>query len=41
VLSNSEKNGYRKTGRKPGGRPRLVDRAMARRQAGGDRPAGP
>jgi hypothetical protein len=41
VLSNSEKNGYRKTGRKPGGRPRLVDRAMARRRAGEDRPAGP
>ena len=41
VLSNSEKNGYRKTGRKPGGRPRLVDLAMARRRAGEDRPAGP
>jgi hypothetical protein len=41
VMSNSEKNGYRKTGRKPGGRPRLVDLAMARRRAGEDRPAGP
>jgi hypothetical protein len=41
VLSNSEKSGYQKTGRKPGGRPRLVDRAMARRRAGEDRPAGP
>ena len=34
VRTNSEKIGYRKTGRKPGGRPRLVDRAMARRRAG-------
>src|SRR5829696_3258293 len=41
VLSNSEKSGYQRTGRKPGGRPRLVDRAMARRRAGEDRPAGP
>ena len=41
VMSNSEKNGHRKTGRKPGGRPRLVDRAMARRRVGEDRPAGP
>jgi hypothetical protein len=41
VMSNSEKSGYQKIGRKPGGRPRLVDRAMARRRAGEDRPAGP
>src|SRR5215212_1574304 len=34
VRTNSEKIGYRKTGRRPGGRPRLVDRAMARRRAG-------
>ena len=41
VMSDSEKSGYQKTGRKPGGRPRLVDRAMARRRVGEDRPAGP
>src|SRR3712207_5513132 len=35
VMSNSEKSGYRKTGRRSGGRPRLVDRAVARRRAGG------
>jgi transposase len=41
VMSNSEKSGYRKTGRKSPGGTRLVGRAIARRRAGGDRPAGP
>ena len=35
VKTNSEKMGYRKTGRKPSGRPRFVDTIMARRQADG------
>lgn len=33
VMTNSEKIGYRKTGRKPPGRTSLVDKAMARRRA--------
>lgn len=35
VKTNSEKMGYRKTGRKPSGRPRFVDTIMAQRQADG------
>jgi hypothetical protein len=34
VRTNSEKIGYRKTGRKSAGRPRLVDQLMAPRRAG-------
>jgi transposase len=41
VMSNSEKNGYRKTGRKPPGGARLIDEAMARRRTGEDRPTSP
>jgi hypothetical protein len=33
VKTNSEKRGYQRTGRKPPGRPRLVDQLMAQRQA--------
>src|SRR5918997_4362811 len=33
VMSNSEKSGYRKTGRKPPGKPRLVDKLMAQQRA--------
>jgi transposase len=33
VMTNSEKIGYRKTGRKPPGRTSFIDKAMARRQA--------
>jgi hypothetical protein len=38
VKTNSEKLGYQKTGRKPPGRRRLVDKLMAQRRAG-ERPA--
>jgi len=41
VLSNSEKIGYQKTGRKPEGRPRLVDQVMARQRSGEHRPGSP
>jgi transposase len=41
VLSNSEKNGYRRTGRKLEGRPRLVDQAIAGRRSGEHRPGSP
>jgi hypothetical protein len=34
VKTNSERTGYRKTGRKPPGKRRLVDELMARRRAG-------
>ncbi len=34
VKTNSERIGYQKTGRKPPGKPRLVDKLMAKRQAG-------
>ena len=33
VKTNSEKTGYQKTGRKPPGKPRLVDKLMAKRRA--------
>jgi hypothetical protein len=33
VKTNSEKTGYQKTGRKPPGKPRLVDKLMAKRWA--------
>jgi Winged helix-turn helix len=33
VKTNSEKTGYQKTGRKPPGKPRLVDKLMAQRRA--------
>jgi hypothetical protein len=32
VMTNSEKIGYRKTGRKSPGRPGSIDKALARRQ---------
>jgi hypothetical protein len=34
VKSNSERIGYQKTGRKPPGKPRLVDKLMAKRRTG-------
>ena len=33
VKTNSEKTGYQKTGRKPPGKRRLVDKLMAKRRA--------